>query len=51
MKCPTCGFTHDRDAIGAINLVKRYFIDVGPVPLGSTATHDPIVVRRPLWAR
>ena len=29
MKCPKCGFTHDRDVIGAINLVKRYLLDVG----------------------
>jgi len=26
-------------------------VDESPVPLGSTATHDPIVVTRALWAR
>jgi len=26
-------------------------LDGSPVPLGSTATHEPIVVNKPLWAR
>ena len=26
-------------------------VDEGPVPLGSTATHDPTVATRALWAR
>ncbi len=26
-------------------------VDGSPVPLGSTATHDPTVVTRTLWAR
>jgi len=26
-------------------------LDGSPVPLGSTATHEPIVVEKPLWAR
>ena len=29
MKCPKCGFIHDRDVIGAMNLVKKYLLDVG----------------------
>jgi len=26
-------------------------LDGSPIPLGSTATHEPIVVKKPLWAR
>jgi hypothetical protein len=26
-------------------------VDEGPVPLGSTATHDPILIAREVWAR
>jgi len=26
-------------------------VDGSPMPLGSTATHDPTVVKKPLWAR
>jgi len=40
MKCTNCGFMHDRDVIGAINLVKKHLIDVSPVPLGSKGAHD-----------
>lgn len=29
MKCLECGFIHDRDVIGAMNLVRKYFLDVG----------------------
>jgi len=29
MRCPKCGFTHDRDVIGAINIVRKYLLDVG----------------------
>jgi len=29
VKCPGCGFTHDRDVVGAVNLVKKYTLDVG----------------------
>ena len=28
MKCFKCGFIHDRDVIGAMNLVNRYLLDV-----------------------
>ncbi len=43
MKCPRCGFTHDRDVIGAMNLARRYLLDVGPVPLAPKGAHDPHV--------
>ncbi len=36
MKCPKCGFIHDRDVIGAMNLVKKYLLDVG-----SCAVYSP----------
>ena len=36
MKCPRCGFIHDRDVIGSMNLVKKYLLDVGCVPLSLT---------------
>lgn len=29
MKCSECGFMHDGDVIGAMNLFKRYILDVG----------------------
>ncbi len=40
MKCPKCGFTHDRDVIGAMNLVKKYLLDVGHVPFAPKGAHD-----------
>jgi len=44
VKCPNCGFVHDRDVIGAMNLVRRYLLDVGghavDLPKGA---HDPRV--------
>jgi len=44
MRCPRCGFTHDRDVIGAMNLVRKYLLDVEgravDLPKG---THDPRV--------
>jgi len=51
MKSPNCGFTHDRDVIGAINIDRKYLIDGSPVPLGSTAAHEPIGIAKSLWAR
>ncbi len=43
MRCPRCGFIHDRDVIGAMNLVKKYFLDVGRVPFAPKGAHDPHV--------
>jgi len=44
IKCPRCGFTHDRDVIGAMNLVKRYLLDVGGRAVGlPNGVHDPYV--------
>jgi len=43
LKCPNCGFMHDRDVIGATNLIKKYLIDVSLMPLGSKGAHDPRV--------
>lgn len=40
MRCPRCGFSHDRDVVGAINLVKKYLLDVGLVPLAPKGAHD-----------
>ena len=40
MKCPKCGFIHDRDVIGAMNLVRKYLLDVCPMPLGTKGAHD-----------
>jgi len=44
MKCLRCGFMHDRDVIGAMNLVKKYLLDVGghavSLPKGA---HEPHV--------
>ncbi len=39
MKCPRCGFIHDRDVIGAMNLIKKY-LDVGRVPSAPKGAHD-----------
>ena len=36
MRCSRCGFIHDRDVIGAMNLVKKYLLDVG-----SCAVYSP----------
>ncbi|MEM1819136.1 MAG: zinc ribbon domain-containing protein [Sulfolobales archaeon] len=41
VKCTRCGFTHDRDVIGAWNIALK--LDVSPVPLGSKGAHDPCV--------
>jgi len=29
MTCSRCGFIHDRDVVGAMNLVRKYLLDVG----------------------
>ncbi len=42
MKCPRCGFIHDRDIIGAINLVGKYILDVSPMPLGRRVPMTPV---------
>ncbi|MEM4537783.1 MAG: transposase [Thermosphaera sp.] len=41
VKCTKCGFTHDRDVIGAWNIALK--LDVSPMPLGSKGAHDPCV--------
>ncbi|MEM2005694.1 MAG: transposase [Zestosphaera sp.] len=41
VKCTRCGFTHDRDVIGAWNIALK--LNVSPVPLGSNGAHDPCV--------
>ena len=42
----------ERDVVGAINIGLKYLnSDGSPVALGSTATHDPTVVTKALWAR
>ncbi|MEM2578842.1 MAG: zinc ribbon domain-containing protein [Desulfurococcaceae archaeon] len=41
VKYGKCGFTHDRDVIGAWNIALK--LDVSPVPLGSKGAHDPCV--------
>lgn len=41
VKCAKCGFTHDRDVIGAWNIALK--VDVSLVPLGSKGAHDPRV--------
>jgi len=44
MKCPRCGFMHDRDVIGAMNLVRRYLLDVGGRAVGlPKGAYDPRV--------
>ncbi|MGB9830788.1 MAG: hypothetical protein ACPLSP_01805 [Fervidicoccus fontis] len=43
MRYYKCGFKHDRDVIGAINIVKRFLLGMSPVPLGSKGAHDPHV--------
>jgi IS605 OrfB family transposase len=64
-KCSKCGEPWHRDVVACYNLLLRarlgdgsvapslggLKVDGSPVPLGSTATHDPIVVARALWAR
>jgi len=40
LRCPSCGFTHDRDVIGAINIVKKHLLDVGRVPFAPKGAHD-----------
>jgi transposase len=37
------GFKHDRDVIGAVNLVKKRLLDVGRVPFAPKGAHDPCV--------
>ena len=39
------------DGSNAPNPVGHTSLDGSPVPLGSTATHDPIRVAKPVWAR
>ncbi|MEM1879213.1 MAG: zinc ribbon domain-containing protein, partial [Desulfurococcaceae archaeon] len=41
VKCTRCGFTHDRDVVGAWNTALK--LDVSSVPLGSKGAHDPCV--------
>ena len=41
MRCPRCGFIHDRDVIGAMNLARKYLLDVGLMPLAPKGAHDP----------
>ena len=55
-KCGVGGELWHRDAVAFINLLLRARLGglpVGgsPVPLGSTATHDPTGVPKSLWAR
>jgi len=39
MRCLRCGFTHDRDVIGAVNLVRK--LDVGGCAVGlPKGAHD-----------
>ncbi len=40
MKCLKCGFMHDRDVIGAMNLVRKCLLDVGRVPFTPKGAHD-----------
>ena len=40
IKCSKCGFTHDRDVIGAMNLAKKYLLGVRCVPFTSKGAHD-----------
>jgi len=64
-RCSKCGEPWHRDVVACYNLLLRarlgdgsvapslggLKVDESLVPLGSTATHDPIVVARALWAR
>jgi IS605 OrfB family transposase len=64
-RCSKGGELWHRDVVACYNLLLRARLGDGssalslgglglngsPVPLGSTATHDPIVVTRALWAR
>jgi len=41
VKCPSCGLVHDRDVVGAMNLVKKYLLDVGGRAVGlPNGAHD-----------
>jgi putative transposase len=64
-KCSKGGELWHRDVVACYNLLFRarlgdgssapslsgFTLDGSPMPLGSTATHDPTVVTRTLWAR
>lgn len=65
-KCSRDGELWHRDVVAVWNLYFKarqgdgshapspggqYALDGSPVPLGSTATHDPIRVQKPVWAR
>jgi IS605 OrfB family transposase len=64
-KCSKGGELWHRDIVACYNLLLKarlgdgspapslggFTLDGSPIPLGSTATHDPIVVTRTLWAR
>ncbi|MGC8988456.1 zinc ribbon domain-containing protein [Infirmifilum sp.] len=44
VKCPVCGFTHDRDVVGAVNIARKYILDVGGRAVGlPKGAHDPRV--------
>ncbi len=50
--CPTGGEKWHRDVAACFNILyKALGGDGSPVPLGSTATHEPIVIPKSLWAR
>ncbi|MGC9122255.1 MAG: RNA-guided endonuclease InsQ/TnpB family protein [Thermogladius sp.] len=41
VKCPVCGFTHDRDVVGAMNIARKYILDVGGRAVGlPKGAHD-----------
>jgi putative transposase len=64
-KCSEGGELWHRDVVACYNLLLRaslgngssapslsgFTLDGSPIPLGSTAAHDPTVVTRALWAR
>jgi len=64
-RCSKGGELWHRDVVACVNLLTRarlgdggyapslggVAVDGSPVPLGSTATHDPTVVSKALWAR
>jgi len=64
-RCSRGGELWHRDVVACWNLLVRarpgdgsnapslggFDVDGSPVPLGSTATHDPTGIARPLWAR